>query len=293
MPVKIGTLLTNLAKKAGYDPNLIAVPAEAFDVPDELVAALDAKLLTEESAKNNPALKNYFRSQALDAIDQNIVALLDEFEFDEASANEITGIKNTYERLPALAKKIRDLEAQKAAAGKGDKAALQEQINRLNQEKAQLIADKDKEIQAMRGEAQTEITNFMFRNAITSVDLVTDQFDKETMLELAEQRIRKELQAQGAKAINKDGVLTLVQASDEALNFYKDNKAVTFNDFIDGVLANAKILKVTKTTTAGATGTQATNGNTSQTTTTQAAPVNNALLSKIDQAKAAYAKTGS
>ena len=292
MPVNVGTLLTNLAKKAGYDPTLLAFPQDSFEVPDELVEALNGRLLTEESARNNPKLKGYFTSQVLDVMDTNIKSLLDEFEVDEEGRGEILGIKSTYDRIPALAKKIRELEASKSAAGKSDKAALQEQINKKNQEMAQLLAEQEKKIKDIQANAQNEITNFMFRNAVGSADLVTDQFDRETMLELAEQRIRKELQAQGARAINKNGMLTLVQASDEGLDFYQDNKQVNFNDFIEKVLANAKILKVTKTT-AGQSGIPANNGANSQTTTPATNPAMNPILAKIEQAKAAYANTGS
>lgn len=294
MPVKIGTLLNNLAKKAGYNtesPEFTDILSANLEIPDELNEALNSKLLTEESAKNSPALKKHFRSSILDGVDKNILSLFDEFEFDDATRQEITGIENTYERIPALAKKIRDLEGQKASAGKTDKAQLQEQINRLNQEKAQLIKQYDDQIKSIRQEAQNEITTTLFRNSLAEVDLAEDQFDRETMLTLAEQRLNKELAAQGAKVVNKNGVLTLVQASDEALDFYKDNKLVSYRDFRDQVLSSAKIIKVNKP--AGQTGTQTSNGNTSQTTTAQAAPVNNSLLAKIEQAKAAFVKTGS
>jgi hypothetical protein len=294
MPVKIGTLLNNLAKKAGYNtesPEFTDILSANLEIPDELNEALNSRLLTEESAKNSPALKKHFRSSILDGVDKNILSLFDEFEFDDATRQEITGIENTYERIPALAKKIRDLEGQKASAGKTDKAQLQEQINRLNQEKAQLIKQYDDQIKSIRQEAQNEITTTLFRNSLAEVDLAEDQFDRETMLTLAEQRLNKELAAQGAKVVNKNGVLTLVQASDEALDFYKDNKLVSYRDFRDQVLSSAKIIKVNKP--AGQTGTQTSNGNTSQTTTAQAAPVNNSLLAKIEQAKAAFVKTGS
>ena len=294
MPVKIGTLLNNLAKKAGYNtesPEFTDILSANLEIPDELNEALNSKLLTEESAKNSPALKKHFRSSILDGVDKNILSLFDEFEFDDATRQEITGIENTYERIPALAKKVRDLESQKASAGKTDKAQLQEQINRLNQEKAQLIKQYDDQIKSIRQEAQNEITTTLFRNSLAEVDLAEDQFDRETMLTLAEQRLNKELAAQGAKVVNKNGVLTLVQASDEALDFYKDNKLVSYRDFRDQVLSAAKIIKVNKTP-AGPSGTPPINGNT-PTTTTNGAPANNALLSKIEQAKAAFANTGS
>lgn len=287
----------NLAKKASYDtesPSFADLLSANLELPDDLVEALNSKLMTEESAKNNPALKKHFRSSILDGVDKNVISLFDEFEFDEETRKEISSIENTYERIPALAKKIRDLEAQKGASGKSDKAQLQEQINRLNQEKAQLIKQYDDQIKQIRQEAQTEITTTLFRNSLSEVDLAEDQFDRETMLTLAEQRLNKELSAQGAKVINKNGVLTLVQASDEALDFYKDNKLVSYRDFRDQVLSSAKIIKVNKNTAppAGPSGTPPING-TPPTTVPNGAPVNNALLSKLEAAKAAFANTGS
>jgi len=294
MPVKIGTLLNNLAKKAGYNtesPEFTDILSANLEIPDELNDALNTRLMTEDSAKNNPALKKHFRSSILDGVDKNILSLFDEFEFDDASRQEITGIENTYERIPAIAKKIRDLEAQKGAAGKTDKAQLQEQINKLNQEKAQLIKQYDDQIKQIRQEAQNEITTTLFRNSLSEVDLAEDQFDRETMLTLAEQRLNKELTAQGAKVVNRNGTLTLVQASDEALDFYQDNKLVNYREFRDKVLSGAKIIKVNKTP-AGPSGTPPINGNPT-TTVPNGAPANNALLSKIEQAKAAFANTGS
>jgi len=294
MPVKIGTLLNNLAKKAGYDTESAAfadILSANLEIPDDLNEALNSKLLTEESAKNNPALKKHFRSSVLDGVDKNIQSLLEEFEFDEASRQEIIGIENTYERVKALAIKVRDLETQKSAAGKSDKANLQEQINKLNQDKAQLIKQYDDQIKQIRLEAQNEITTTLFRNSLAEVDLAEDQFDRETMLTLAEQRLNKELTAQGAKVVNKNGVLQLVQASDEALDFYKDNKLVSYRDFRDEVLSAARIIKVNKTP-AGPTGLQPPNG-IPPTTVPNGAPVNNALLAKIQQAQAAFVNTGS
>jgi hypothetical protein len=220
------------------------------------------------------------------------------FEVDDEVRGEILGIKSTYERIPALAKKIRELEAAKGSANKGDKAVLQEQINNLNKTIAQITADKDKAISEERLKAQQEIAEHMFRHSIESVDLITDLFDKPTMLDIAQKRIQDELKAQGARVIIKDGTLTLVQASDEALDYYKDNKKVTYSDFRDKVLANAKIVKVNAAAgqsglPAGQSGTPANNGANSQTTTAAANPAMNPILAKIVQAQKDYAKSGS
>jgi hypothetical protein len=244
MPVKIGTLLLNLVKKAGYDSTLLAIPSEQFEIPDDCAAALENKLFTEDAAKNNQAIKAYFFKQALDGVDNGIVRLMDEYQLDDALRTEITGIKSTYDRFPTLVKKIEELQAAKAGASKGDKAILQDQINKLNQEKATLIAEKEKEIDAIRRESDDSITSFMVESSIKNAKLVTDQYDIKVMTKLANDFINTELKEQGAKVVKRDGALKLVKASDEALDFYADNKAVSFDEFRDSTLAKYKLIAV-------------------------------------------------
>lgn len=246
MPVKINDLVTSLAKKVGYNIQLLAFPSETFEVPDDLSAALEAKLFTEDAARNNPDLKKHFFKAALDGVDLNIQRIMDEMQLDEQSVGEITSVKSTYERIPVLAKKIRDLESQKASASKGDKAALQEQINLLNSEKARLIQDKDKEIQEMQRKFEKDFTDNLLRNRISAAPLLVDQFGKEVMEDLAYKYVNQELTTQDARVVQKNGVLKLVKASDEALDFYADNKAISVSEFLDSVLAKYKLIQVNK-----------------------------------------------
>jgi hypothetical protein len=286
MPVKIGTLLLNLAKKAGYDTTLLSFPAEQFEVPDEYVTALDGKLFTEDAAKNNPALKNYFFKQALDGVDNGVVRLMEEFEFDETLKGEMNGIKSTYERVPALVKKIRDLEASKSGASKGDKAVLQDQINKLNEEKAKLVKEKESEIKEIKQQYEKDFTNNLVKNKIASANLVTEQFGKEVMEEFAYKFLIQELAAQDAKAVQKNGMLQLVRASDEAIDFYADNKPVVFSEFLDSVLAKHKLIAVTKppVTPTGPTHTPP--------FSQQQRPANSSFAQLIEQSKADLAASG-
>lgn len=246
MPIKVGTLITNLAKKAGIDPNTIPMPSEQFELEDSVASAIESKLFNEDAAKNNAALKNYFFSQALDGVDKNITKVLEEFQLGDEDRGEILGIKSSFDRIPAIAKKIQSLEAAKVGANKGQTAQLQEQINKLNEEKAKMIADKDKEIQQIRSQYDNEFTDNLKRLRITSASLVTDQFGKEAMEELAYKFLDQELAAADAKAVRKNGMLKLVKASDEALDFYADNKPVTFDEFLGSVLSKHKLIAVSK-----------------------------------------------
>ncbi|MCW3466499.1 hypothetical protein [Chitinophaga nivalis] len=249
MSVKIGTLLSDLAKKVGVDtslPQYADLLSANFDIPDELYKLIDTKLYTDDAVKNSLLFKNYFFKQALDGVDKNLVRLMEEYQFDEDSMKEINGIASSYERIPTLVKKIKELEAKKTDANKGDRAILQEQINALNKEKATLQSEMDKKIKQIKRESDDEITNFMLMSSINSANLLTDQFDRAVMAEMAEKYITKELTNQGAKVIKKDGALKLVQASDEALDFYADNKSVSFEEFRDSVLSKNKLIAVTK-----------------------------------------------
>lgn len=246
MPIKVGTLITNLAKKVGIDPNTIAIPAEQFDLPEELVSAIDSKLYTEDAAKNNSALKNYFFKQALDGVDNNITKLLEDFQLGDDDKGEILGIKSSYDRIPALVKKIQSLESQKAGANKGQTAQLQEQINELNREKAKLLSEKENEIKQIKTQYDNEFTDNLKRLRITAANLVTDQYGEEAMRELAYSFLEKELAAADAKAVRKNGMLKLVKASDEALEYYHDNKPVEFDEFLNSVLSKHKLIAVSK-----------------------------------------------
>lgn len=283
MPVKIGTLLNDLAKKVGIDttlPQYADLLSANFDIPDDLYKALDSKLFTEDAAKNSLPLKSYFFKQALDGVDKNLVRLMEEHQFDEESVKEINSIQSSYERIPTLVKKIKDLESKKTDANKGDRAVLQEQINALNKEKATLQAEMDKKIQIIKQESDNEITNFMLMSSINSANLLTDQFDREVMADMAHKYITKELTNQGAKVIKKDGALKLVQASDEALDFYADNKAVSFDEFRDSVLSKNKLIAVTKPVApSGPTYTPPPPQGTQR-------PANSSFLKHLEQAKA-------
>lgn len=250
MPIKVGTLITNLAKKAGINPNDIAIPAETFELPDEVVSAIESKLFNEDAAKNNSALKNYFFKQALDGVDNNITKLLEDFQLGDDDKGEILGIKSSYDRIPALVKKIQSLESQKAGASKGQTAQLQEQINKLNEEKSKLVSEKDKEIQQIKTQYELDFTNNLVKNKVASANLVTEHFSKETMQELAYKFLNEELTAADAKAVQRNGMLKLVKASDEALDFYADNKPVAFNEFLESVLSKHKLIAVSRPASA-------------------------------------------
>jgi uncharacterized UPF0160 family protein len=249
MPIKVGTLLNNLAKKVGYNtdtPAFAELLSANLELPDDLVSSLESRLFTEDAAKNNGALKAYFFKQALDGVDNNVTRLIDEFQLDDERKNEILGIKSTYDRVPALVKTIQSLEAAKAGASKGDKAALQDQINKLNEEKATLVKDRDAEIKKMKAQYEQDFTDNLIKTRIASANLVVEQFDKPVMEEFAYKFFNQELAAVDAKVVQRNGVLKLVKASDEALDFYADNKPVTFPEFLDSTLAKHKLIAVNK-----------------------------------------------
>jgi hypothetical protein len=249
MPIKVGTLLNNLAKKVGFNtdtPAFTELLSANLELPDDLVSSLESRLFTEDAAKNNGALKAYFFKQALDGVDNNITRVIEEFQLDEEKRNEILGIKSTYDRVPALVKTIQALEAQKAGASRGDKAALQEQINELNREKAQLVKDRDTEISKMKAQYEQDFTDSLIKTRIASTNLVVDQFDKPVMEEFAYKFFNQELATADAKVVQRNGVLKLVKASDEALDYYADNKPVTFPEFLDATLAKHKLIAVNK-----------------------------------------------
>lgn len=246
--MKIGAFLTKLAAKTGVDitaPEFAEFLSSAIELPDAMASAFDsARIYTPESARNDHELKNMFFAQALNGVDTRISTLLDEYQLPDELRTTITGEPKTIEKIPAFIKAIKALESQKVGATAGEKANLQQQINALQ-------AAKATEIQALRDEFSTTESGYRQRiqkmhidRLISGKKLDTSKFDDETMLELAQSLLGKNLAQKGAKIVDINDTFVLKRAADESLDYYENNQAVTLDSFIDQVLAANKLLAV-------------------------------------------------
>lgn len=250
---KIGIVFKNIAAKLGVDvsqvPELAQLENADFEVPEAVANAFQsAQVFSEESAKNNPKLKAYFFSSALDPADKKLAALMDEFGFPEDAKAQVTSGQGTYERIALYSKKLAELKEQRDDAKGSDKTALTTQINQLNSELAKMKAEQqqliDDAVGKTKGEYEERIKNSLIFSKMASRKLDTSRFPAEMMQKLAYDYMVNALKDKGATLVNDNDSLKLKQSSDAALDYYQNNQLVSFDDFLDEVLANNKLLAV-------------------------------------------------
>lgn len=247
---KAGVELTAETKEVLNNPELTKV-----NLDDKLIKDVNEKLFTLDVAKQSPVLKQYFRAESLDPLDKNIETILTEYGLVEGSPELATAIraeKSTYERLPMLAKAIKELEAKKATATVGDKKVLVEKIDTL-----------DKEILRIRAEAKVKEDSLIAQNHNDKLEFrvqgrfstykYSKQYNPEDIMELGPIKLRKKLAELGGKVIlNKvTGLPKLVNSADESLDFTIDNQKVEFNDFMDKFVAENKWIQTSDSDVAG------------------------------------------
>lgn len=247
---KLKEFITGLAKKAGFDtesatakPFFDALPDT--EVPDEIQKGIDNSLISMTDAKNNhPEIKNLYVKQSLDGVDKVLNDLLAEYELDENDKNEIAGIRSTYQRIPALTKKIAELITKKSAADPKDKKAIQTEIDNLH---LAVKAEKDGRV-ADRKSFDDQMLSYKIKaridSALSAFKTIHDELDPDVKSTVINTLLQKELQDNQAKfAFDDQGTFTLLK--NDGTNYYGENhQQITPVKFIEQTLAKTKQLKV-------------------------------------------------
>lgn len=251
----IGAFIGAILPKLGIDTtsaDLAEVLALGLDIPDAMAVPLVSRitavpLLTMEAARNNQELKNRFKAEALNGVDSTLSSLMTEFQLSEDIVNEINGTGNTFQKIPALVKKIQALENAKSTAASKDKPELTNQINALNQKLAELQASNATTLAQKEQQHLDEMTELLLENTIRSKNLNTSVFPIDTVATLARLKVNEELAKRGVKIKNVNRTLQLKQAAEEALDYFENNVPVTVDALVEQVLANNKLIAVSTT----------------------------------------------
>jgi hypothetical protein len=246
--MKFGTLLSDLAKKAGVDTtqqDFVSLLSHDIEIPDAIATKLNQGLLNIEAAKNNPDIKKALRAEALNGVDSKINEILEELGIT-SDATEILEEKNSYEKIAKLTKKVKDLESKKAGATKKeDKDVLEQKIADLNKEikaaKDTFVA-KEKEWQETRN---GDLTNFEIQKKLLGKEYsLPKEMNADLKVTTAQTAINMALTAKGYKLIrNEQGSLQIVD-KDGNKAYSESHEELQVDSFIDGALAQNKLLKV-------------------------------------------------
>lgn len=250
MPKQLGTILAALADKAKIKkdhPGLIELMSINAQVSDEIATGLEnlLSLMDVDAAKNNAELKKYFHSQVYNAFDAITNTLTDELGLDDAIKAELKGIDKTTERIPALVKKVKELEAKKAGANKGDKDAYTKQIDELNGQVLALKKSAEDQVSALKAKHDSDLLNYALKTHLSGYEYANDQLPKNVNVLTAQQLLQHELATKKVKLIrDENDNISLKQSENPEMDYHENNVKVSFTDFTNGVLANNKLLKV-------------------------------------------------
>lgn len=248
LAVKAGVSVENKDLKHIVTSNTLA----EIEIPEDIQQAIDSQLISMDAAKNNQALKSHYFAQALNGVDAETNRIMDEYGFDDDVKMELVAEKSSMKRVKLLADKIKALEEKKAGATKKDQPDLTAKIHELQREKAEVIKAMEQKLQDIQTQHVNEITNMQIRNILASKNYATSHLPAEVNLTTADILLQKELSAAGAKIIRDNGALKLVNASDSNMEYYdKNSTRPTVEQFIDGVLAQNKLLAVSNGQAAG------------------------------------------
>ena len=253
--MKLGDFLNTLAQKSKIELDFGTLSNKKIDelnlieIDDTVANQFDSTLMSLDGAKNNPEVLNHFKPIILKAVDNKYAILAEKYGLGEDFTNE----KNTYKKADLLEQKIdaklAELEAQKGKGGNAEKEQLlAKQLGDLQAQLSALTENSKKEVETVKSQYENEITEMHVKNLLAGKKFATKDLPIEVNTQMARLLIDKQLKEKGAMLVRKDGELKLVQSALPDMDFYMDNKPVSFSDFTNKVLADNKLLEVSQPT---------------------------------------------
>jgi hypothetical protein len=255
--MKLLDLLNSLASKCGKQNEqavidiLSRADLQNIDLADDVANAINNNLLTVDAAKNNLLVKNHFNALALGSVDTEILNTIKKLELGEDFETEITGLKNTFEKQRKLADKLKEsIDNLKASQGKGDTKDIEKytkQINDLNSKIAQLKESTvpKSELEKVQKESENSVRDFMVHSKIAGLKFANENVGNDVNIAFANVLLNNALSKSKAVIAKEGNDLKLKNADDQNLYFLNEqNKNVSFDDFMNKVFADSKILAV-------------------------------------------------
>lgn len=252
--MKLGDFLNTMAQKSNIELDFGTLSNKKLDELnqielDDLSVAKFDNLISIEEAKNSPEVIKHLKPILLKDIDNKLSLLSDKYGFGDDYKMD----KNTYKKVELLQSKFDDklaeLEAQKGKGGNAEKEQLlAKQLGELQAQLSALTENSKKEVETVKSQYENEITEMHVKNLLAGKKFATKDLPIEVNTQMARLLIDKQLKEKGAMLVRKDGELKLVQSALPDMDFYMDNKPVSFSDFTNKVLADNKLLEVSQPT---------------------------------------------
>lgn len=250
--MKTGEFLNKLAVKSGIaatDKHLMGLLSKSEfaneEIPDDLAKAIDEALMTEDAAKANPNVIKKIKGETLNGADALVDRILKDFGYDDADIADIKSEKNTFSRIEKTANAIKLLEAKKAGANTNtDKAALQRQIEELNNKIRESVTTSEKTLADLKASHINELTNAELKALLAPKKFaLPEDMDQRLKNDIALSAVNAELKTKGLQIVNTNGALD-IKRTDGTDAYDSTNRKIDVTNFVDGVLAQNKLLAV-------------------------------------------------
>lgn len=247
--MNLAELVTNLAERLEIPSDkiqgIVDNPTLAqATLPEEVVSAFKANFLTIKEAQKNINLKKHFAGVHLGSVDSIIFDLFDEYKVPDDIQATIKAETNTFEKVKQFSRYLASLKDEAAKSAGGDKAKLAEQITALNAEIVKLKDMAKAEVQQVNQSWESRLTNRIIDGHFNSYQYAMENIPTDVQSKTARMIFEEKLKEKGGKIKYTEDGIKLVSTQDESLDFTIDHKPVQFKDFADGVMAEAKLLKV-------------------------------------------------
>ena len=280
--MKLNLLLNSVLTKIGADASVIKsvndnVSLAAVEVEDAIAEKMNVDYFTEESAKQNPAIRSKIKAEVLNGLDAQTAELLDKYEFDDEAKGLINAEKSTSKKYSKLIEKVAEKEKAKAAAtGTGTKDTLTKEIEKLN---AQILSEKknwESKVSDIEKARKDDKVNFAIDSIYSALEYSLPGADKSVSIIAAKAIMGKIASDKGVSFDLSDAGIKLM--TKEGTDYFENNAAVSPADFIKKHLLENKLLKISEGAPAGTPKTNTTHNGVST-------PSSNGLMSKKDFAK--------
>lgn len=267
----IGQLIQHLATKAGIDaadPNLVNVlsNAELSKVPvhSDLVTGIDNSLLSiSQATDNHPDIKKKYHAQAMNAFDKKMEEVMAASGLSEEKIDELKGEKSTYKRFELLSAALKEAgTVKKDGQTAEEKSALQKQVDDLLEASKKAKKDFDSSLSAEKEARRTDRIRYELKSMLGGIKTVFDDLPGGAKEAALDSIINKALQDKKASFDFDDTDTFILKGEGDTSVVGANSTKYTPKTFIDEVLAQNKVLKVsdpkhdTTTTQQGSNGTQ-------------------------------------
>ena len=257
MPQKLSGFIASIAKAAGLpetNPELVkiteALKDKDFEIDSVFENIVHSNLMSMDAAKSNPSLNTYFNeklkgelwAQALGPVDDKIHEGAKALELDdyESLRNE----KDTRKKIATLVDRLKD-SYEKKGKSSGDKAAIEKE----RAETFAKIKELETRIEDVRKEEQgkynCKLTDSALRTLLASYQYgLPEEIPQDVILETAKNLLNRKLEESKFKFNYNPDNNNFGLTNETGQQPYINSAPVEFKSFVDKVLADGNLLKV-------------------------------------------------